>query len=252
MARSHIKRFAKYCLFLSVFIHFSCISNFEPYPSDTAATGLTDINGTWETPWGRMVIKQSGNTATGTYDINDGKIFGSISNNVLEGYWTQNTGHQECSEPKYDSDSWGRIKFVFDTDKKFSGKWGYCDKELSREWPGEKLESISLKEEQNSTYSIISGTWVTDWGEMVIEQSGNNITGTYETFDGKVFGTIRGNVLEGHWAESSGDSQCSTQKQDSSYWGRIKFVFDTEIHFSGSWGYCNATLANTGWDGTKR
>jgi len=100
--------------------------------------------------------------------------------------------------------------------------------------------------------SAISGTWNSNWGEMVFKQSGNSITGTYATSNGKVYGTINGNILEGYWTQSSAGKKCSTQKYGSYYWGRIKFVFDKNEHFSGNWGYCNNTPSSGGWSGKKR
>ena len=99
----------------------------------------------------------------------------------------------------------------------------------------------------------ITGTWDSNWGRMVFEQTGNNVTGTYATSNGKIFGTFHGNILEGYWTQSSAGKKCSTQKYDSFYWGRISFVFDHQNnHFSGSWGYCEDTPSSGGWSGTKQ
>jgi hypothetical protein len=87
---------------------------------------------------------------------------------------------------------------------------------------------------------------------MVFEQSGNNVTGNYATSNGKIFGTLDGNILEGYWTQSSAGQKCPAQKYGSYYWGRIRFVFDPNGHFSGNWGYCENSPSEGGWSGTRK
>jgi|GEM_PF-3009194 len=55
-----------------------------------------------------------------------------------------------------------------------------------------------------------TGTWMTTWTggnpdtKMVLVQSGNSVTGTYEYNDGKIMGTVQNNTLVGTWDESNG------------------------------------------------
>jgi hypothetical protein len=46
-----------------------------------------------------------------------------------------------------------------------------------------------------------AGTWDTDWGKMVLKQSGNTVTGTYTHDQGQIAGTASGLVLTGTWTE---------------------------------------------------
>jgi len=54
-----------------------------------------------------------------------------------------------------------------------------------------------------------SGTWLTTWNEgdmavrMVLIQSGTTVTGTYESNDGQITGTVQGNRLVGSWSEGN-------------------------------------------------
>ena len=74
---------------------------------------------------------------------------------------------------------------------------------------------------------------------MEIKQSGENVTGTYATSNGKIFGTLKGNILESYWVQSKANKRCSTMKYDSNYWGRLRFEFDRTGHLKGNWGYCD-------------
>lgn len=47
-----------------------------------------------------------------------------------------------------------------------------------------------------------SGTWSSDWGNLVLTQKDNTVTGTYTHDSGKIQGTISGNKLIGTWSES--------------------------------------------------
>lgn len=98
----------------------------------------------------------------------------------------------------------------------------------------------------------VSGTWNSNWGKMTLKQSGSEVTGTYATNNGKIFGTLNGNVLEGVWTQSSASRKCSTESYGSRYWGRIRFVFDQGGRFSGNWGYCNDEPKSGGWSGTRQ
>jgi len=57
-----------------------------------------------------------------------------------------------------------------------------------------------------------SGTWLTSWNQgeaiasMTLVQSGNAVTGTYESNDGKITGSVQGSRLTGTWSEGDGAS----------------------------------------------
>ena len=247
MRKNYINKFIKYLL-LFMFI-FIISSN-----SDTAFANLMNITGTWDSNWGKMVFEQTGNNVTGTYATSNGKIFGKLNGNILEGYWTQSSAGQKCSTQKYGSFFWGRIRFEFDQTNHFSGSWGYCEAlPSSGGWSGTKQKNAVITGKNKNVYSVIAGTWDSNWGKMVFEQTGNNVTGTYATSNGKIFGKLNGNILEGYWTQSSAGQKCSTQKYGSFFWGRIRFVFDHQNnHFSGNWGYCENAPSSGGWSGTRK
>lgn len=63
----------------------------------------------------RMVLVQSGNSVTGTYEYNDGTIAGTVQGNRLVGTWTEDNGGSK-----------GPVEFEMAADgKTFAGWWDY-------------------------------------------------------------------------------------------------------------------------------
>ena len=96
------------------------------------------VEGIWKTNEGMMILRKDGNKVTGTYNQNEGRIVGTLSNNTLDGYWIEDGSEPRCSETREGSHYWGRISFLF-TPGEFNGKWSYCGEVPSRSWTG-KLE----------------------------------------------------------------------------------------------------------------
>jgi hypothetical protein len=79
-------------------------------------------------------------TVEGTYDYQDGKVYGQMTGSVLEGKWSQTASGSKCERPELGSYYWGRIKWTFAPDgKSFSGSWSYCNGEVGAgDWTGTK------------------------------------------------------------------------------------------------------------------
>ena len=91
------------------------------------------------------------------------------------------------------------------------------------------------------------GTWNTGWtGQsnsqnviMVLHQSGDAVTGTYEHDMGRIEGTVSGNVLTGTWTQSSTS-------------GTIQFqLADDCDSFDGSWRFSTSGGWDGNWVGTR-
>ena len=50
-------------------------------------------------------------------------------------------------------------------------------------------------------YYSWEGEWDSDWGNIVITQKGNQISGTYTHDNGRISGMVSGNTITGTWAE---------------------------------------------------
>jgi outer membrane protein OmpA-like peptidoglycan-associated protein len=101
-----------------------------------------------------------------------------------------------------------------------------------------------------------NGAWDTDYGEMVLAQTGERVTGCYghggedRTKAGlnTVDGTLEGTGFAGIWREENADDPASAKV------GSMAFVMTAEGGLSGSWGWEGGTGKDLiqRWDGTAR
>lgn len=85
-----------------------------------------------------------------------------------------------------------------------------------------------------------TGLWDTNYGQLVLFQSGNYVNGTY-TFanGGEINGTTSGNTLVGNWTQT-----------DSS--GTLEFMMVGDCNsFSGNWRYGDSGKWLGNWDGNR-
>lgn len=96
------------------------------------------IAGVWESSEGNIGFEQSGSNVLGNYNQDNGAIEGSISGNVLTGYWIEDSSNRRCATPRNGRYYWGRIRFVFNGSS-FEGFWGYCDDVPASTWTGNRI-----------------------------------------------------------------------------------------------------------------
>jgi Group XII secretory phospholipase A2 precursor (PLA2G12) len=101
---------------------------------------LSGIAGIWDSTEGFITFKQSGSNVSATYTQDNGTIEGNISDNVLTGYWSENSSLRRCSVPRNGRYHWGKIRFIFKSSS-FRGLWSYCDREPNMRWRGVKSSS---------------------------------------------------------------------------------------------------------------
>ena len=102
------------------------------------------ISGRWATSEGQMTLSQTGSTVTGVYAQDNGHITGTFNNNVLDGYWYEDSSGQRCQSPRTNGAGqstyyWGGIKFQFSNDQ-FTGRWGYCESNSASPWSGTRMK----------------------------------------------------------------------------------------------------------------
>lgn len=96
---------------------YSVNSNNSPSPVNELNKKLW--NGEWQSKWGKVVIVQNGNSVTGTYEHDNGKIKGTIVGNKLIGTWSEAPTYL----PPNDA---GEFEMIISPDgKSFNGKWRY-------------------------------------------------------------------------------------------------------------------------------
>ncbi len=103
--------------------------------------------------------------------------------------------------------------------------------------PGNKTPDPATAVTTGGTESI-AGIYRTDWAEMMLVQSGNQVKGTYKFSGGSLEGTLEGHTLAGMWYQTNGK-------------GRFRFEFDNGFStFTGKFGY-NDEEPSKSWNGTK-
>jgi hypothetical protein len=110
--------------------------------------------------------------------------------------------------------------------------------------------SETISNQANFTLSCTSaptgwaGTWSTNWGTMVLSQSGNQVTGTYTWDSGHIVGTVSGNVLTGTWSEAP------TYAPPDDAGDVVLTISPDGQSLSGQWRYDSAG-SWYGWSGTR-
>ncbi len=90
-----------------------------------------------------------------------------------------------------------------------------------------------------------TGSWETNWGRMDLQQSGDNVTGTYARQSGRMTGRVSGNVLTGQWSEAP---TYKAPKDEGDY----EFAMQTGCNsFDGRWRYTGESRWRP-WTGRRR
>ena len=106
---------------------------------DSTNSVSSNWQGLWNTSEGKMNLSQTGNSVTGVYNQDDGKIQGTVANNILDGYWIESSSARKCSTSKLNSFHWGRISWELSPNQQnFMGKWSYCDDKPDAVWTGSR------------------------------------------------------------------------------------------------------------------
>jgi hypothetical protein len=80
---------------------------------------------------------------------------------------------------------------------------------------------------------------------MVLVQTGNNVTGTYEYQGGRITGTVSGNTLTGTWSEST-----TYSPPDDA--GDVVLTMSGDCHsITGQWRYGSTGDWDGSWSGTR-
>jgi len=91
-----------------------------------------------------------------------------------------------------------------------------------------------------------TGAWNTDWGEMVLQQSENEVSGTYTHDQGRIQGIVSGGKLVGTWSEAPSYSPTSDA-------GDVELTMSQDCQsFSGNWRYGSEGGWSGGWIGTRQ
>ena len=161
--------------------------------SSTGSSSAFNATGVYRTSLGELTLSQNGSTVTGSYP--QSTLAGQMS-----GY--------ELTGQIFSLGTTADIRFTFASDGSgFQGEMLYQGE--SHVWNGTKISGGSppqqgvtnkqpVVESKQTTPLSVSGTYYSEnWGEIVLEQRGEYVTGTYP--NGILAGTLTGNTLEGTW-----------------------------------------------------
>jgi len=87
----------------------------------------------------------------------------------------------------------------------------------------------------------VKGRWKSNFGTMVLKQSGSKVEGKYTHDKGKIEGTLKGNILTCRWSEAPS----YMPKHDA---GDCRLIFSPDgKSFTGKWRY---GFGGSSWDGS--
>jgi hypothetical protein len=98
----------------------------------------------------------------------------------------------------------------------------------------------------------IKGDWETNQGPVTIRMGDD---GTYSVsfsmVNGKVVGTLSGDVFQGTWLRGKADQRCPAEREGSPFWGEFRVTFYTADIFTGYWSYCGDDSQGNVWTGAR-
>jgi hypothetical protein len=96
-----------------------------------------------------------------------------------------------------------------------------------------------------STTCQWTGTWDTEFGPLRLSQSGETVSGDYDWDQGRLSGTVSGNVLRGTWNEVP-------TRQPPTDAGEVALTMRADCQsFTGQWRYGSSEAWRTGWFGQR-
>ncbi|MFH1566417.1 MAG: hypothetical protein ABIL09_00340 [Gemmatimonadota bacterium] len=103
-----------------------------------------------------------------------------------------------------------------------------------------------------ATRARVDGTYQSSWGQLVLQQKGDQVSGQYGSENGEITGQLSGTEVEGYWIEDESNTRCQEARRGRYYWGRVQLQFAPDFAgFQGSWGYCDGNLDRSDWTGTR-
>lgn len=173
------------------------------------ASAQQTFNGSWDTTFGKMTLKQNDDKVTGEYE------YEGIS--TLEGKVAKNRLTFTYKESMASGEGW----FEISTDgKSFTGKWRETGTTEWSEWTGTRRRA-----EAATAAAGFDGLWQTSFGRMRLVQSAAAVDGIYDYAGGSsVKGTVEKNKLTFTYAEPGlkGEGSFELSSDGTSFSGKWK------------------------------
>ena len=196
----------------------------QPPPTQTTIANWT---GTWQCGQIKMYLSQTGSQVTGWYEYQNGRIEGFATGTTLVGTWseTSNSGDIQLTISADGTSLTGYYRFGSSGD--WDGSWS-CTRTSTAQPPSPPPAQV--------TVANWTGTWQCGQTKMYLSQTGNQVTGWYDSLNGKIEGFATGTTLVGTWSDSSnsGDVQFTMSADGTSSTGDYRFGSsgDWDAHWS--------------------
>ena len=186
------------------------------------------VTGTYSTSFGDIKLVEENNIIYGDYG-SKGTIIGEVTGTLGNTRTIKGTFYNNSNE--------GSFEWIFTQDrfykKKFTGKYGWGSSLSSGAWNGTEKNSEQPKDLK---FALWSGKWTTTYGDLVLKQNGQEVTGTYRNI-----GTINAKMKDGNRLEGTFTNNGSK--------GTFSFTLKDDS-FEGKWGWGNSVGDET-WKGNK-
>jgi hypothetical protein len=147
--------------------------------SDSVRATEKSFAGLWDTNYGRLVLSLQGDDVSGAFG----------DNTTLQGNVAKNKLTFTYSESGIVVDGWFELA---PDGKSFTGKWRAKGQNEPVTWNGTRVTQAVEKP--------FDGLWESTYGQMVLTQKGEDVTGTYP--GGRVQGKVKKNKLTFIYAEA--------------------------------------------------
>ena len=170
----------------------------------TGGGGVAVANwiGTWQCGNLKMYLNQAGDRVTGWYEYENSDIEGTATGNTLTGTWTV-SGVQYGFQIVQSSDGKsfsGRYNQGSSSNQ--GGSWS-CTRISTARPPAKSSGQNSQVITQGGGVAVANwiGTWQCGNNKMYLDQSGNQVTGWFDSENSDIEGSATGNALVGTWTK---------------------------------------------------
>ncbi|HEX8916789.1 MAG TPA: hypothetical protein VF796_30845 [Humisphaera sp.] len=165
-----------------------------PATTQPTTRAVPDFGGEWETTYGPMRLRQTGDAVEGTYgEGGRAKVSGTVGPGGRLTF--------TYTEPNATGEGWFELR---DAGRSFAGEWREKHAGVWAGWAGRRTGAAAETTD-------FTGLWQTTFGRVRLRQAGDAVTGTYE-FNGRssIAGKVEGRTLTFSYLQGDGERGVGT------------------------------------------
>jgi len=159
----------------------------------------------------------------------------------VNAYWVENGSAKDCSYPIDGSVNWGRLVGTIVAGRT-NWQWSYCEDPPTKNWwvecPAELATGPTPVPSGGSSH-VGPKTCSSRYGNFIFNGASSGLLAEYGSDEGRIFGEIAGDAIDGVWVEAGSARRCDTPYDGSYHWGRFVGRL-TPAGFEAEWSYCDA------------